>query len=79
MNQTVAKIALDSLIENGIRDLYCVPGVQNDPFFDTVFDWRDVLRPIHARYEQGAVNVALGAALATGKPKVFYMVPGPGF
>lgn len=38
MNQTVAKIALDSLIENGIRDLYCVPGVQNDPFFDTVFD-----------------------------------------
>ena len=79
MNQTVAKLAVDSLIANGIRDLYCVPGVQNDPFFDKVFDRTDVLRPIHARHEQGAVYMALGAALATGKPQAFSIVPGPGF
>ena len=71
MNQTVAKLAVDSLIENGIRNLYCVPSVQNDPFFDKVFDRTDVLRPIHARHEQGAVYMALGAALATGKPPVY--------
>ncbi len=79
MNQTVAKLAVDSLIANGISDLYCVPGVQNDPFFDKVFDRTDVLRPIHARHEQGAVYMALGAALATGKPQAFSIVPGPGF
>ena len=38
-----------------------------------------MLRPIHARQEQGAVYMALGAALATGKPQAFSIVPGPGF
>ena len=33
---------------------------------------------IHTRHEQGAAYMALGAALATGKPQVFSVVPGPG-
>ncbi len=79
MPQTVAQFAVESLIANGIRNLYCVPGVQNDPFFDALFDRADVLKPIQARHEQGAVYMALGAALATGEPQAFSIVPGPGF
>lgn len=79
MTKTIATLTADSLIENGIRSLYCVPGVQNDNFFDAIFDRQDQLRPVHARHEQGAVYMALGAALATRKPQAFSVVPGPGF
>lgn len=79
MSQTVAQLTVEFLIANGIRNLYCVPGVQNDPFFNAIFDRTGILKPIQARHEQGAVYMALGAALATGKPQAFSLVPGPGF
>lgn len=79
MTDTVADLVVDSLIANGIDQLYCLPGVQNDDFFDALYDRRSVLNPVHTRHEQGAVYMALGAALATGKPQAFSIVPGPGF
>ena len=79
MTKTVAQLIVDALIENDIDQLYCLPGVQNDEFFDALYDKRDKLRPVHARHEQGAAYMALGAALATGKPQAFSVVPGPGF
>ena len=36
------------------------------------------LRVVHTRHEQGAAYMALGAALATGKPQAYCVVPGPG-
>ena len=74
-----AQVLVQSLIAHGIDTLYCLPGVQNDPFFDALYHHTDRLRPIHARHEQGAAYMALGAALATGRPQVFCVVPGPGF
>ncbi len=79
MSQTIADLTVESLIANGIETLYCVPGVQNDDFFDALYDRQTVLRPVQARHEQGAVYMALGAALATGRPQAFSIVPGPGF
>ena len=38
----------------------------------------DRIRTIHTRHEQGAAYMALGAALATGKPQAYAVVPGPG-
>jgi acetolactate synthase I/II/III large subunit len=63
----------------GIERIFCLPGVQNDPFFDALYDLQDTMQPIHARHEQGTAYMALGAALATGKPQVYCVVPGPGF
>lgn len=77
--QTIASLAVDSLIANGIDTLYCVPGVQNDAFFDALYHRRDRLTPVHARHEQGSAYMALGAALATGQPQAVSVVPGPGF
>lgn len=79
MKKTIAILTVESLIANGIDTLYCVPGVQNDNFFDAIYDRREDLRPIQARHEQGAVYMALGAALATGRRQAFSVVPGPGF
>ena len=78
MTQTVASLAVETLIANGIDNLYCLPGVQNDPFFNALYDRRDALAPIQSRHEQGAAYMALGAALATGEPQAFCVVPGPG-
>jgi acetolactate synthase I/II/III large subunit len=33
---------------------------------------------VHTRHEQGAAYMALGAALATGRPQAYSVVPGPG-
>ena len=79
MSKTVASLAVDSLVANGVDALYCVPGVQNDVFFDALFHRMEAVRAVQARHEQGAAYMALGAALATGKPQAFCVVPGPGF
>src|ERR687890_270086 len=39
---------------------------------------RDRVRALHARHEQAGGYMALGAALATGRPQAFAAVPGPG-
>src|SRR3954469_10679333 len=73
-----AKIVIERLIAHGIDTLFCLPGVQNDPFFDALYDETNRIRPIHTRHEQGAGYLALGAAMATGKPSAYCVVPGPG-
>ena len=79
MTGTVASLVVETLIANGIDQLYCLPGVQNDPFFDALYDRTDALNPVQTRHEQGAAYMALGAALATGRPQAYCVVPGPGF
>ena len=76
---TIADLVADTLIANGINQLYCLPGIQNDGFFDRLFDRTDWITPIQTRHEQGAAYMAMGAALATGNPQAFCVVPGPGF
>lgn len=76
---TTGEAAVASLIENGIDTVYCLPGVQNDYLFDALHGAQDRLRIVHTRHEQGAAYMALGAAMATGKPQVYAVVPGPGF
>ncbi|HEX7929246.1 MAG TPA: thiamine pyrophosphate-binding protein, partial [bacterium] len=75
---TAAQATVESLLRHGIRHVFAVPGVHNDPLFDAFYEVRDRLRVIHTRHEQAAAYMALGAALATGKPQVFTVVPGPG-
>lgn len=79
MTMTVAQLVVQSLIHNGIDQLYCIPGVQNDNFFDALYDEQKKLVPIQTRHEQGAAYMALGAALATGHHQACCIVPGPGF
>lgn len=74
-----AQTVLSMLEVNGIDTLFCLPGVQNDPFFDALYDRTNAIRPIHARHEQACAYMALGHAMATGKPSAYVVVPGPGF
>jgi acetolactate synthase-1/2/3 large subunit len=75
---TTAEATVDALIAHGLDTIYALPGVHNDHLFDALFKAGDRLRAIHTRHEQGAAYMALGAALATGKPQAYSVVPGPG-
>jgi acetolactate synthase-1/2/3 large subunit len=77
-DRTIAQHILDGMRATGIRQLFCLPGVQNDPFFDAVVDCRDWLEVIVTRHEQGCAYLAMGAAQATGRPTAMCVVPGPG-
>jgi acetolactate synthase I/II/III large subunit len=68
-----------SLLAHGITSIYCLPGIQNDHLFNAMFDVGAALHVVHTRHEQGAAYMALGAALATGAPAVYSVVPGSGF
>lgn len=76
---TTGEAAVASLIANGIDHIFCLPGVQNDYLFDALHSAQDRIRAVHTRHEQGAAYMALGAAMASGKPAAYAVVPGPGF
>jgi len=75
---TTAEATVGALVAHGIDTIYALPGVHNDALFDALFKASEHIRTIHTRHEQGAAYLALGAALATGKPQVYSVVPGPG-
>ncbi len=74
---SLADLAIDALRKLEIDTLFCLPGIQNDDFFNRLVDARDI-RPIVTRHEQGAAYMAMGHSQVTGKPSAFCVVPGPG-
>jgi acetolactate synthase-1/2/3 large subunit len=75
---TTAEAVVQTLAEHGVSLLFGVPGVHNDPLFDALWGARNRIRLIHPRHEQTSAYMALGAALATGRPQAYAAVPGPG-
>ncbi len=75
---TTAEAIVGSLLRNGVDTVFALPGLQSDPLFDAFYKAGNDLRVIHPRHEQAAAYMALGAALATGRPQACSVVPGPG-
>ncbi len=67
-----------TLLAHGLNTVYALPGVHNDHLFDAFQRAGEAMRVVHTRHEQGAAYMALGAALATGRPQAYAVVPGPG-
>jgi acetolactate synthase I/II/III large subunit len=75
---STAEATVETLLHHGLDTVYALPGLHNDPLFDAFYHAAGRLRVIHPRHEQTAAYMALGAALASGKPQAFAVVPGPG-
>lgn len=73
-----AERLVEGLSRWGVDKVFGLPGVHLDPFFDALHKAGDRFRVIHTRHEQGAAYMAFGAAMATGRPSAFAVVPGPG-
>ena len=77
-DMSTGEATVASLLAHGIETVYALPGIHNDHLFDAFQRAGDRLSVVHSRHEQGAAYMALGAALATGKPQTYSVVPGPG-
>src|ERR1700759_442665 len=75
---TTADAVIETLVQHGVNLLFALPGVHNDNLFDAAQQAGDRIRVIHPRHEQTAGYMALGAAMVTGRPQAFAVVPGPG-
>jgi acetolactate synthase-1/2/3 large subunit len=78
VEMSAGEATVETLIAHGIKTVYALPGVHNDHLFDAFHQAGERLGVVHTRHEQGAGYMALGAALATGKPQAYAVVPGPG-
>jgi len=79
MKLTGGQAVVRSLIKEGVDTVFGLPGVQNDWLYNAFYDYKDEIKVIHTRHEQGAGYMALGYNLASGKVGVANIVPGPGF
>src|SRR5271169_6340573 len=83
ITMTTGEAVVAALLAHGLDAIYVLPGIHNDDLFDALAKNQRAkagpkLRTVHTRHEQGAAYMALGAALATGKPQAYCVVPGPG-
>ncbi|HLF61525.1 MAG TPA: thiamine pyrophosphate-binding protein [Acidimicrobiia bacterium] len=75
--RTGAHILVESLLEEGVRVVFGIPGVGTLPVYDAFVDHPE-LRHIEVRHEQGAVYMADGYSRASSGIGVAFTSNGPG-
>lgn len=75
---TGAQILCETLIRKGVTVMFGIPGGTVMPFYNAMFQYRDRLRHVLCRHEQGAGHAAEGYARATGRIGVCIGTSGPG-
>lgn len=73
-----ARILCESLLDEGVEVVFGYPGGAVLNIYDELKCFEGRLRHILSRHEQGAVHMAEGYALATGKTGVVIATSGPG-
>ena len=73
-----AEAVIRSLIEESVDIVFGYPGGAIMPVYDALYDYREKIRHILVRHEQGAAHAAEGYAWATGRPGVCIVTSGPG-
>jgi len=75
---TGSEALLRSLINEGVECIFGYPGGQAIPIYDKLYDYKDKLRHVLTRHEQGATHAAQGYARVSGKVGVTLVTSGPG-
>src|SRR3989339_2045254 len=78
MLKTGSEIFCESLLRENVKVLFGIPGGQVIPIFDKIYDYRDKIKFILTRHEQGAGHMADGYARSTGNVGVCIATSGPG-
>jgi acetolactate synthase-1/2/3 large subunit len=68
----------EALIREGVDVMFGIPGGAIMPFYYAMYEYRDRLRHVLCRHEQGAGHAAEGYARATGRVGVCIGTSGPG-
>ena len=75
---TGSQAVMESLLQEGVDVIFGYPGGAIMPVYDALYDYREKIRHILVRHEQGAGHGAEGYARMTGKPGVALVTSGPG-
>jgi acetolactate synthase-1/2/3 large subunit len=75
---TGSEALLEALIHEGVDTIFGYPGGQAIPIYDSLYDYKDKLKHILVRHEQGATHAAQGYARVSGKVGVTVVTSGPG-
>lgn len=75
---TGADILVKSLVDHGVEVVFAYPGGCSMPMHQSLTRYRDRLRTILPRHEQGGAFAAQGISRSTGKPAVAMATSGPG-
>ena len=73
-----AQILIQTLIEQGVTDVFGYPGGQVINIYDALYEYRDKINHVLTAHEQGASHAADGYSRATGKVGVCIATSGPG-
>lgn len=73
-----AEAIFQALMAEGVDTIFGYPGGANLPIYDSFYDYKDEVKHILVRHEQGAVHAAQGYARAAKKVGVCMVTSGPG-
>ncbi len=73
-----AQILVQTLVGQGVRQVFCVPGESHLAVLDALYDVRDQVALITCRHESGAANMADAYGKLTGQPGIALVSRGPG-
>ena len=76
--RTGAQVMCEALLRENVEVMFGIPGGAIMPFYHAMWEYRDCLRHVLCRHEQGAGHAAEGYARSTGKPGVCVATSGPG-
>jgi len=77
-SRTGAQIMCEALVREGVEVMFGIPGGAIMPFYHAMWEYRDRLRHVLCRHEQGAGHAAEGYARASGRVGVCVATSGPG-
>jgi len=75
---TGADVVVQSLVNHGVEMIFAYPGGASMPLHQSLTHFKDEIRTILPRHEQGGAFEAQGYARTTGKPGVCMATSGPG-
>jgi acetolactate synthase-1/2/3 large subunit len=75
---TGSQAVMESLLAEGVDVIFGYPGGAVMPIYDALYDYKEKIRHILVRHEQGAGHAAEGYARMTGRPGVALVTSGPG-
>lgn len=75
---TGSEALLKTLIAEGVDTIFGYPGGAVIPVYDCLYDYKDKLKHVLVRHEQGATHAAQGYARVSGKVGVALVTSGPG-
>lgn len=73
-----SEAVLKAFQEEGVDTIFGYPGGAIMPIYDALYDYRDQLRHILVRHEQGGIHAAQGYARTSGRVGVVFATSGPG-